>query len=174
MAKKTLTKVGAFDADSLNAINDNFTELYAAGTSALISNTPGVATASKISPLDVNKAMDAVRTAQLLIGTSGAEVDKTNVVIGVAGGYKIARGSTALDGSNPTPVTTGLATVVAAVVSLRGSSAPALGTSVLTQANTNWGTGALSVYGWKPTGAGDCTLTASTGTETFDWIAVGT
>jgi hypothetical protein len=32
-------------------------------------------------------------------------------VAGVAAGYKVARGETALDGSNPTPVTTGLATI---------------------------------------------------------------
>ncbi len=97
-----------------------------------------------------------------------------NGVIGVASGYKLARGSTALDGSNPTPVVTGLATVVGATVTLEGSSAPGVGTSVLTQAQTNWGTGTLQVYAWKVTATGDCTLIASTGTETFDWIAVGT
>lgn len=97
-----------------------------------------------------------------------------NAIVGVAAGYKIARGTTALDGSNPTPVTTGLATVVSATVTLEGSSAPGVGTSVLTQATTNWGTGALAVYAWKVTATGDCTLVASTGTETFDWIAVGT
>lgn len=130
MSQQTLTQTGAFTAESKDAINENFTELYAASV--------------------------------------------TNAVAGVASGYKIARGSTALDGSNPTPVTTGLATVVSATVTLRGSSAPGVGTSVLTQANTNWGTGALSVYAWKVTGAGDATLIASTGTETFDWVAVGT
>ena len=130
MSQQTLTQTGAFTAESKDAINEDFTELYAASV--------------------------------------------TNAVAGVASGYKIARGSTALDGSNPTPVTTGLATVVSATVTLRGSSAPGVGTSVLTQANTNWGTGALSVYAWKVTGAGDATLIASTGTETFDWVAVGT
>jgi len=89
----------------------------------------------------------------------------------VAAGYKIARGSTALDGSNPTPVTTGLTTIVSATVSLRGTSAPGVGTSVLT---TGVSSGTLNVYAWKVTGSGDCTLIASTGTETFDWIAVGT
>lgn len=34
MSKLTLTKVGAFEADSLNAINANFTELYAGAGSA--------------------------------------------------------------------------------------------------------------------------------------------
>lgn len=97
-----------------------------------------------------------------------------NAVSGVGSGYKIARGTTALDGSNPTPVTTGLNTVVSANVTLEGSSAPGVGTSVLTQATTNWATGALSVYAWKVTSNADPTLIASTGTETFDWIAIGT
>lgn len=95
-------------------------------------------------------------------------------VAGVAAGYKIARGVTALDGSNPTPVTTGLTTVVAATVTLEGTAAPGVGTSVLTVASTNYATGALAVYAWKPTASGDCTLIASTGTENFEWIAVGT
>lgn len=98
----------------------------------------------------------------------------TLAVVGVAAGYKIARGVTALDGSNPTPVATGLATVVGANVSLMGSAAPGVGTSVLTHENTNWATGALSVTAWKVTGTGDCTLIASTGTENFSWVAVGT
>lgn len=93
---------------------------------------------------------------------------------GVAAGYKITRGVTALDGSNPTPVTTGLSTVVAATVSLEGTAAPGVGTSVLTVASTNYATGALAVYAWKVTGTGDCTLIASTGTENFEWVAVGT
>ena len=66
---------------------------------------------------------------------------------------------------------TGLTTIVAACVQLVGSSAPALGTSVLT-ALIN-GT-SLDVYAWKPTSAIDCTLIASTGTETFYGVAIGT
>lgn len=95
-------------------------------------------------------------------------------VLGVAAGYRVARGVTALDGSNPTPVTTGLTTVVAATVTLEGTAAPGVGTSVLTIASTNYATGALAVYAWKVTGSGDCTLIASTGTENFEWVAVGT
>ncbi len=94
--------------------------------------------------------------------------------VGVAAGYKIARGVTALDGSNPTPVATGLATVVAATVSLEGTAAPGVGTSVLTIASTDYATGALAVYAWKVTSSADTTLIASTGTENFEWIAVGT
>lgn len=92
-------------------------------------------------------------------------------VAGVAAGYKVARGETALDGSNPTDIATGLTTIVAAAVALKGTSAPGLGTSVVTYATS---AGTLSVYAWKPTDATDPTLIASTGTETVGWIAIGT
>lgn len=92
-------------------------------------------------------------------------------VTGVAAGYKVARVEMALDGSNPTAWATGLTTVVAACVSLAGAVAPGLGTSVLTYAISG---ATVNVYAWKPTGAGDTTLIASTGTETFSGIAVGT
>lgn len=95
-------------------------------------------------------------------------------VAGVAAGYKIARGgAAALDGSNPTPIATGLTTIVAAVVQLRGTAAPGDNTSVLTTDFTG-SDGTLNVYAWKNTSGSDPTLVASTGTETFDWIAMGT
>jgi hypothetical protein len=88
-----------------------------------------------------------------------------------AAGYKIARGETALDGTNPTPAATGLTTIVAAAVSLKGTAAPGVGTSVVTYGTSS---GTLNLYGWMPTATGDCTLIASTGTETVGWVAVGT
>lgn len=78
----------------------------------------------------------------------------------------------ALDGSNPTPVTPGLTTIVGCSLTLYGASAPGLGTSVLTF--TNAGTNLVNVYGWKPTGAGDTTLIASTGTDQFSVTCWGT
>lgn len=97
----------------------------------------------------------------------------TGAVSGVAAGYKLARGETALDGSNPTPVATGLTTIVAAVVTLKGTAAPGVGTSVLTVDFTGTD-GTLNVYAWKPTSNADPTLIASTGTETFEWVVIGT
>jgi predicted RecA/RadA family phage recombinase len=95
-------------------------------------------------------------------------------VTGVGAGYKIARGSaTALDGSNPTPIATGLTTIVSASVQLRGTAAPGDNTSVLTTDYTG-SDDTLNVYAWKNTSGSDPTLVASTGTETFDWIAIGT
>jgi len=88
-----------------------------------------------------------------------------------AGSSRQASGSAALDGTNPTPVVTGLTTITSAIVTLRGNAAPGVGTSVLT---TGISAGTLSVYAWKPTDATNPTLIASTGTETFDWAAWGT
>lgn len=89
----------------------------------------------------------------------------------VAAGYKLARGETALDGSNPTAATTGLATIVACAVGLKGADAPGVGTSAITYGSSS---GTLNLYGWKVTAAGDATLIASTGTETVGWVCVGT
>lgn len=95
----------------------------------------------------------------------------TNYAIGAASGYKVARGETALDGTNPTPVAHGLTTCIAFVATLKGTAAPGVGTSVLT-ANINGAN--VDVYAWKPTSNADPTLIASTGTESFYWVAVGT
>lgn len=94
-------------------------------------------------------------------------------VAGAAAGYKLARSAApvALDGSNPTSVAHGLTTCLSAHVQLVGSVAPGLGTSTLTCVINGAN---IDVYGWKPTGAGDTTLIASTGTENFSWVAVGT
>jgi predicted RecA/RadA family phage recombinase len=55
-------------------------------------------------------------------------------------------------------------------LTLKKNAAPGLGTSILTYDTTG---GTLNVYGWKPTAAGDCTLIASTGTETFSYVVRG-
>ena len=104
---------------------------------------------------------------------NAAGVTNANAIVGVAAGYKIARSAApvALDGSNPTPVAHGLTTCLAAFVQLVGTAAPGVGTSVLTCAISG---ASINVYAWKVTGAGDTTLIASTGTETFNWIAIGT
>lgn|SRR5574341_363024 len=107
-------------------------------------------------------------------GTGGTTGDKA--VVGVAAGYKIARSAApvALDGSNPTSVAHGLTTCVAAFAQLVGSAAPGDSTSILTAVINGAN---IDVYAWKHTtggAAGNPTLIASTGTETFNWFAVGT
>jgi hypothetical protein len=87
-----------------------------------------------------------------------------------ATGVRTVRGEVALDGTNPTPVTTGLTTITSAVVALKGTAAPGVGTSVVTYGFSG---GTLNIYGWKVTGAGDTTLIASTGTETVGYTVTG-
>ena len=108
------------------------------------------------------------------VPTKNAVYDKIEAlapVAGVAAGYKLARAETALDGSNPTSVASGLATIVSCTLTLKGTAAPGIGTSVLT-GNIN-GTN-FDVYAWKVTSAIDDTLIASTGTESFYTVCVGT
>ncbi len=105
----------------------------------------------------------AVSIANLLATLKG--------VIGVAAGYKVARVEMALDGSNPTAWATGLTSVVAVCLTLKGTAAPGVGTTVLTY---DISVATVNVYAWKPTATDNCTLIASTGTETFSGIAIGT
>lgn len=85
-------------------------------------------------------------------------------------GEVVERYEQALDGANPTVINTGLKSIKAVSLALKGSAAPGDGTSVLTY-DTSGGT--LSVYAWKNTGGTDPTLVASTGTETFSAIVIG-
>lgn len=115
---------------------------------------------------------DGVNVGSLFLNDSDvAGTIAAGSVAGAASGYKLARGEATLDGSNPTPVASGLTTIIAALVSLKGSAAPGVGTSQLTCVIS--GT-TINVYGWKPTSNADTTLIASTGTEGFYWVAVGT
>lgn len=91
-------------------------------------------------------------------------------VSGVAANFKTNRGESVLDGSNPTSVTHGLTTCISVSVTLKGSAAPGVGTSLLTAVING---AAIDVYAWKVTGTGDTTLIASTGTEGFYWTASG-
>jgi hypothetical protein len=118
--------------------------------------------------------LDIETGGKLKIG--GVDITASAGGAGVAGavaGYKLARSAApvALDGSNPTSVAHGLTTCLSAHVQLVGSAAPGLGTSTLTCVINGAN---IDVYGWKPTGAGDTTLIASTGTENFNWLAIGT
>lgn len=117
--------------------------------------------------------VDFLAGSELRFGGVDQRAALATAPAGVAAGYKIARGETALDGSNPTAVDTGLATVIGFVAMLKGTAAPGVGTCCLT-ANIAGAAGNVNVYAWKPTGAGDCTLIASTGTESFYWVAIGT
>ena len=94
------------------------------------------------------------------------------VAVGVASGYKVARGQATLDGSNPTSAATGLTTVAQCVATLEGTASPALDPLIVTTTITATN---LDISAWKPTAAGDVTLIASTNaTDVVSWICVGT
>jgi len=106
--------------------------------------------------------------------TAGVAAAAANPVVGVAAGYKLARGELALDGSNPTSVAHGLTTCIAVTATLKGSAAPGAGTSVITAVINGAN---LDFYAWKPTtggASGNPDLIASTGTESIYFVAVGT
>lgn len=94
----------------------------------------------------------------------------------VAAGYKIARGEVTLDGGNPTPIVTGLATVVACSVTNKRADTPGLDPVIFTVDYAGGVTaGTVNLYAWKPTGAADVTLIASTdSTDVISWLAIGT
>jgi hypothetical protein len=125
--------------------------------------TYSIAADTRISPSELN----------VLDGLTKTTAQLNALVVGVAGGYKLARSAApvALDGSNPTTVATGLTTVIAGGACLSGTAAPGLSTCALSVAisSTN-----LDIYGWKPTGAADCALIASGGTELLHWWAIRT
>ena len=141
----------------------------------------GTAVASKALALGATKNVDTLVIADggLYLGAAaGTQMTRTAAqlnadVTGVAAGYKLARSAApvALDGANPTSVAHGLTSCVSAVVSLAGSAAPGVSTSTLTVVINGAN---LDVYGWKPNGAALTELVASAGTETFNWIAIGT
>jgi len=85
-------------------------------------------------------------------------------------GLKVRAGTATLDGGNPTPVTTGLTTILAANVSLKAVSTPG---DDPTQFSVGYSGGTLNIYAYKTDGS-DPTLVASTNNAaTVDWIAVG-
>jgi hypothetical protein len=114
-------------------------------------------------------------------GLQVAGVDRTaalaTAAAGVAAGYKVARGEVTLDGSNPTPIVTGLATVVAITVARKSSVSPGLDPTHFTVDYGGGGVtaGVANIYAWKPTASGDGTLIASTNnTAVVSWVAIGT
>lgn len=122
------------------------------------------------------KIDDTVSTELVGIALEAAAADGDVIeVLRIPGAaYRVARGEATLDGSNPTPITTGLNTIVSATVSLKSSSAPGDDPSWASVDYTG-SDGTLNLYAWKNTGGTDPTLVASTNSSAvFCWIAVGT
>jgi hypothetical protein len=138
--------------------------------------TPGTAAASKALVGDANKAVDVLRTASLRIGASGSEVDKTNVAIGVAAGYKVARGVVAVTNAHSgiETVVTGLATVVAVIATMADDptvTCESVTASIGDQAGTP-AAGSIFVKGWKTLGGTPAAMTTTS--VNVNWVAIGT
>lgn len=108
--------------------------------------------------------------------SAASVITMLKTVVGPAAGYKLARGvHTTLDADDT--VVTGLATVVAVVVSLESD--PAAGCQFVTGVVGNQSgapaAGSIQVKTWKATAAGDTALIAATDfTKLVNWIAIGT
>lgn len=96
----------------------------------------------------------------------------TNHALGVGQGYKIARGTITLDGSNPSSANHGLTTVVACALNDVRSTAPGDEVNFLTYVINS---AAIDVYAWTNTGGTDPTLAASTdNNDVIAWVCIGT
>lgn len=143
-------------------------KVYWDDTNNVITETPST---HRLIGITVAASLDADTTQDIIHLATAATI---NAVAGVASGYKIARGTATLDGSNPTTVATGLTTIVAAVATLKSATTPGDDPSWVSVDYTG-SDGNLNIYAWKNTGGTDPTLVASTNNAaTFDWIAIGT
>lgn len=83
---------------------------------------------------------------------------------------KIVMGRMALDGTNPTPIVTGLREILAVVLTYEDATAPGDDYSTLTYAVSG---GTVNVYAWEYTSGTDATLVASNATDTFSFVIFG-
>lgn len=96
-------------------------------------------------------------------------------IAGTAAGKKFVGGEVTLDGTNPTSVTTGLATIEGAVAVIKKATTPGDDPVTLSVSYENvTNPGRLDIYAWKHNGT-DPTLVASTDNATvISWMAYGT
>lgn len=97
-------------------------------------------------------------------------------IAGVAAGYKVARGVATIDAASK-DIVTGLATVVAAVVSMVGDPSMTHMYSSVTVGDQAGApaAGSIRIKSWKPTAANDCTpIAAADVFGNVSWIAIGT
>jgi hypothetical protein len=154
MAITTLVKQGCFDADLEKQINDNFASLSASTAGGTLTSAHLLVGNSS------NVATDRAITGDLSISNTGV------TTVASVNGVKFASGITALDGSNPTTVATGLASITGLALTLNRSSSLASGTAFVTYNNISGGS--FDMYGWVVAG------TASSGTDNIAWVAIGT
>lgn len=112
----------------------------------------------------------------ILDGVTKTASEINLLIAGVAGGYKIARG-TATIGTATDDIVTGLATVVSATISMVGDPSLTHMSSSVTVGDQAGApaAGSIRIKSWKPTGVADVTPIAATAPfGNVSWIAIGT
>lgn len=101
--------------------------------------------------------------------------DTTGTVVLAAGvtSGAVASGSLALDGSNPSSVSTGLSVLLGCAVTYQESTAPGDNVAMFS-VQTTAGAGRLDVYAWEFISGTDPTLVASDWTGVVQWFCNGT
>lgn len=134
------------------------------------------ASASEINTLDGLTATAA--ELNIMDGVTKTAAQINALAVGVAGGYKIARGVGSITGTGT--VVTGLATVVAVTATaqddLDGDALAGVSATIGDQAGAP-AAGSVILKCWKVTtggAAGNPTLIAATAAKSVNWIAVGT
>jgi hypothetical protein len=128
--------------------------------------------ALKITTADAMAQTVTVTTAAQTSGAASITIGNlagTSVGLGLAAAttaFKFATGITALGGTNPTTVASGLTSIVGLALTLDRSTAVSSGTAFVTYHNISGGS--FDMYGWVLAGS------ASTGTENVGWVAIGT
>jgi len=152
----TFYVTGQYDVNCASATT------FSAGDAVFWDNTNNVAKTTATGGYQyIGRAVRAKVSGQLVVRV---EINRQVVV---------AAGEVTLDGSNPTPVATGLSKVLAATVSLKQATAPGDDPSWLS-VDYSGTDGTLNVYAWKNTGGTDPTLVASTNsTAVVSWVAWG-
>lgn len=126
--------------------------------------TADVAGRAKLADGFINNAkVDAVAA----IALTKMATDLTNVALGLAAGYKVARGTESVTGT--AVVGTGLSTIVAVVAVARAD--PGL---TAYWVSCTWAGANLTLKVWKPTAANDVTPAAGSVALQVDWVAIGT
>jgi len=113
--------------------------------------------------------MPMVHTGQLEPSEIGGDI--SNTLLGVASGYKIARGEiTVAAGAAEKDVTTGLATVLSACAVLEDNPGVGVGDAAVVTAEISGTAGHVIFKSWQD----DFVTAATTNWKRITWIAVGT
>lgn len=105
-------------------------------------------------------------------GTNAFSCGTSAQLSGVAAGYKVARGTITLDGTNPSSAATGLASIVSC--SVDGPAAAAIPGDDPVDATPFINTTTLDIYAWKTDGTDPTPVASTNNTAVFYWVCVGT